>query len=322
MPEQVAVHRFAHEAMTTEFEVLVAGHDLAYANSVAEELFSEIDRLERLLSRFEPSSDVSRINALAPGEALQVAPETMECLLIALWAASETGGAFDVTVGSLMACWRRRLKDGQPIRPGLPPPGAELEAALRSVGPDRLRLEPDAFLVRVEAGADPGGLSLDLGGIGKGYALDRAAELLADWDVSNALLHSGTSTVLAIGDCGEPDEAGAACTGWPLGIGGEWGRKAGRGKVVLRDLALSGSGMEVKGAHVFDPRTGQPVQHHLAAWAVSPSAAVSDALSTAFMVMTVQEVRALCDAHDEVGGFVVRAEDGGTPVDLLPDTVQ
>lgn len=322
MPEQVALHRFAHEAMTTEFEVLVAGRDLPYANSVAEELFSEIDRLERLLSRFESSSDVSRINALAPGEAVHVAPETMECLLIALWAASETGGAFDMTVGSLMACWRQRLRDGQPIRSDLPPPNAELEAALRRVGAGRLRLEPDAFLVRVDAGPASTGVSLDLGGIGKGYALDRAAELLVDWDVGNALLHAGTSTALAIGDCGDRHQGGAAGKGWPLGIGGDWGRKAGRERVVLRDLALSGSGMEVKGAHVLDPRTGRPVQHHLAAWAVSPSAAVSDALSTAFMVMTTEEVRAFCAAHDEIGAFVVCAEAGGTTVDLLADGLQ
>jgi thiamine biosynthesis lipoprotein len=128
-------------------------------------------------------------------------------------------------------------------------------------------------------------------------------DVLADWSVENALVHGGTSTAIAIGT------APGACDpkrGWPVGVGGDWPCPGVPESFRLRGRALSGSGTGVKGKHVLDPRTGLPASGHLAAWASHPAAAVADALSTAFMVMTTSEVAAYCERHLEVWALVVK----------------
>jgi thiamine biosynthesis lipoprotein len=145
------------------------------------------------------------------------------------------------------------------------------------------------------------GLELDLGAVGKGYALDAALGVLRDWDIGNVLLHAGTSTALAEG----PGPAGTGRgRGWPVGAGSGPDGTAGPGRVLLLKRALSGSGTEVQGAHIVDPRTGRPASGHAAAWASHPSAAASDALSTAFMVMSTEAVAGFCDRHPGVWALV------------------
>lgn len=295
MPEPT-IHRFAHEAMTTTFEVLIAGHEAHYARSAATMVFQEITRLDGLLNRYNPCSDVARINALRPGETARVGADVLECLLLAAQVWSDTGGAFDVTAGAAVSCWRdddgaRRIPDA-----------AELEQALRRTGMERLILNPADFTVGLREDA-PGPVTVDLGGIGKGYALDRVEDILADWDIDNELAHGGTSTALAIG-AERPGGEGDGGRGWRVGVGGRWSELSGRDALILRDAALSGSGTEVKGEHIVDPRSGRPDRRHDAAWALCPSAAISDALSTAFLLMPEAAVRAYCEAHPEVAAFL------------------
>ncbi len=238
--------RFSHEAMATVFEVLCVHEDARYAGQAARAVFELVDRLEQALSRFVPNSDVSRAAALGPGESTRVGPAALECLGIARNVFDLTAGAFDVSLGS---------------------------------GLDSLELDPEAFTVR----SARGGVRLDLGGIGKGYAVDRAAELLEEWDVRRALVHGGFSSVAAL----EGPEGGP---GWPLTLrdplgGGVFAR------VAARQLALSASGTR-KGDHVLDPRTGRPVEDR-AAWVAIPrspeaagkAATVADALTTAFLLL-------------------------------------
>jgi thiamine biosynthesis lipoprotein len=125
--------------------------------------------------------------------------------------------------------------------------------------------------------------------------------VLRDWDVGNVLLHAGTSTALAAGS--GPASDGPA-PGWPVGAGSTGGARSGPGRVFLLNRALSGSGTEVKGAHIVDPRTGRPAGGHAAAWASHPSAAASDALSTAFMVMSTEDVAGFCCRHPVVWALV------------------
>jgi thiamine biosynthesis lipoprotein len=139
--------------------------------------------------------------------------------------------------------------------------------------------------------------------------------ILDDWEIHSALIHGGTSTALAIGSGGPSAGCPEGREGWPVGVGGVWGAGAGRRTIVLKDAALSGSGTETQGQHVLDPRTGGPALGHPAAWVVCPTAAEADALSTAFMVMSTDEVREYCASHPDVSAFLPRPSGDG--VDLL-----
>jgi thiamine biosynthesis lipoprotein len=281
------VHRFAHEAMATVYEIFIAGRDKDYAGQAARAAFDEIDRLERLFSRFDPASEISRIGRLRPGGSLMVGLETTEILGLAAFVQAETGGAFDI---NYLALGRR--SGGRARRP------RQLTELLR-VGTDGRGFEVER--IRLEGRTTAPHVELDLGAVGKGYALDAALGILRDWTIDNVLLHAGTSTALAHGP---GPVKGTEGPGWPVGAGGSAAAGAGPGRVLLRNRALSGSGTEVKGAHIIDPRTGRPGAGHLAAWASHPSAAASDALSTAFMVLSTKEVSGFCARHPVVWALV------------------
>lgn len=309
--------RFGHEAMATRFEAVIAGAGRDHARQAASAAFAEIDRLEANLSRFVENSDVSQINREAGREVVRIGIETFECLRLAKRMAKETGGAFDVTVGALMACWR---SDDGTLRRPTPPEFAE---ARTRTGSDLLELDDTAITARLKLAS----ARIDLGAIGKGFALDEAAAVLREWGIETALIHGGASTVLAFG---APEGQG----GWPVGVGigagdvateeKEGAREARR--VELRDKALSASGTAVKGRHIIDPRTGRPVggaagqpvgavarpgdgadgaNGALRAWALAPSGAVADALSTAFLVMTTTEVESYCAGHSDVSAALL-----------------
>jgi thiamine biosynthesis lipoprotein len=292
MKKGKGICRFAHQAMGTIFELLVSGCDKSYARQASQAVFAEVDRIESLFSRFNPSSEIGQINLLRPGEFLRIGVETFQCLQTALWAQSDTNRAFDINVGSLLKYKEKESSWRDPS----PMDIMEQMELSRISGGFQVRVRP------LKAGVKTGLLDLDLGGIGKGYALDRSQEILSDWEIDRVLIHGGTSTALAIGS---PPETDPEKQGWAVGIGGDWTCPQAPREFYLKDRALSGSGTEVKGEHVFDPRTGRPAQGHQAAWVSHPSAAAADALSTAFMVMTTEEVKDFCDRHLEVWALVV-----------------
>lgn len=288
-----SICRFAHFAMGTTFEIMIAGSDKTYCRQVSQAVFSEIDRIESLFSRFNPCSEISQINRLKPGQSLRVGVETFECLEAATQIHSQTHGAFDVNTGSFVTCWQEAHRKSKKLSSARIQLSTE---STKSTGGFSVRLRED----QGEHTAD--GVDLDLGGIGKGYALDKTVDILSDWSIDRALLHGGTSSALALGAA--PDGYSNK-KGWPVGIGGDWDCPHAPKEFLLRNRALSGSGTEVKGEHIFDPRTGLPAKGHLAAWVSHPSAAIADALSTAFMVMSTEEVKAYCDTHPEVWALVI-----------------
>ena len=284
-PRRSEAHQFAHEAMATVFEIFIAGREKDYAGQAARAAFDEIDRLERLFSRFDPSSEISRIGRLGPGGSLRVGLETAEVLGLAAFVQAETAGAFDINYLGLKR--RSGVRRPKPLT-------------------DILRVETDGqgfevTRIRSRGGRTVPAIELDLGAVGKGYALDAALGVLRDWTIDNVLLHAGTSTALAYGPGPEKGEPGL---GWPVGAGSTAGATDGPGRVLLRNRALSGSGTEVKGPHIIDPQTGRPAAGHVAAWSSHPSAAASDALSTAFMVMPTEDVAAFCRRHPVVWALV------------------
>ena len=258
------VHIFRHHAMATFFEVRVAGGEAPYARQAAQAAFAVIDQAENRLSRFLDGSEVSQINRLRSGEVLRVSPDVCACLAQALDLQALTRGAFD---------------------PGL--------GGAKGAAPGQLLIDRESLLVSLDGGA----AALDLGAIGKGFALDLAAEELRDWELPRTLLNGGGSSLLAFTGPG----AGSDWK-WEIGIGGDVGHPSHR--LFLENTALGSSGTAVKGEHILDPRTGQPVAAGRRTWAVAPSAAAADALSTAWMVLPLEEIEAICAARPGIGAIV------------------
>ncbi|MHC4426785.1 MAG: FAD:protein FMN transferase [Planctomycetota bacterium] len=282
--------RFSHEAMATTFEVIVVHEDDRYARQAAAAAFDEVDRLEGELSRFIENSDVSRINNLPANQPLRLGLDTFECLQLSARLYAETNGAFDITVGTLLRCWRN--EDGTAHTPS----ADELNLARQRTGTDLLQLDEAEHTVRLSAGP----VEIDLGGIGKGYAVDRMAELLREWSIDTALISGGYSSVLAL-------DAPPGTEGWPLTLSNPANRKQILARPCLRSGALSGSGLQ-KGRHIIDPRTGQPVEGKHAAWSSAPDAATADALSTAFMIMSPDEIKQYCSLHRRTLAMVIVQE--------------
>ena len=235
------------------------------------------------LSRFRDGSDISRINHLPKGATTPIGEATYDCIALAMDVHAETGGAFDISIGPLLAVWT--TPEHTPRKPS----EGELERARAACGMDKLELAKGRLEVTVRGDER----WFDLGGIGKGYALDQMAQALREREVDNALLDAGGSTLLAIG--GGPDG-----DGWPTGTG-----LPDAPKIPLKDSALSGSGFSERGEHVIDPRKGQPVSSaKINAWALASSAALADALSTAFLIMEEAEIAALCNKHPEIGAIL------------------
>jgi len=276
-----------HAAMAATFEILISGQETVYAQQAAQACWAELDLIESKLSRFIDGSDVSQINHLRPGESVYVSEYTLECLAIAAQISKDTGGAFDVTVGPLIKCWRN--KDGSPRQPS----EAELAEARAKVGMELVEIDPANHSVRVKVA----GVAIDLGAIGKGYALGRMAELLKEWDIEQAFLSAAGSTVFAL-------DAPAGKPGWPAGVGGVADEPNAPFVVQLANDALSGSAVYLKGKHIMNPHTGQPVENRLAAWSMCKDPAQADALSTAFIVMDPPAVEAYCAKNPGVSAML------------------
>lgn len=272
-----AVCRFSHGAMATVYEVYAVHADPRYAAQAAQAAFDLVDRLERDLSRFLPNSDITRINHLDAGESTRVAPSTLECLVIARHMFDLTDGAFDVAIGT-----------------GLP----------------SLELDADESVVR----ATRSGVRIDLGGIGKGYAVDLMAELLEEWGLDHALVHGGFSSVLAL-------EPPADSDGWPLTLSDPGAPSRVLARLSARQTALGASGVR-KGDHIVDPHTGDAVRGRRAAWVAVPrppeaagtrseqrhrtaAGAVTDAMATACMVLPVERIHALCRSSAGVEAWIL-----------------
>lgn len=262
MPACVAL---ARQAMATRFEVVLEGDYEPGLRAAGEEALEEIARQERRLSPFLPDSDISRVNARSALGPVPVDPRVFNLLKRAVELSELTDGAFDMTIGPLMAAWGFRETE------------ASMELARRNTGWKGVILDAEEQTVRF----DRQGMSLDLGAFGKGWALDSAADILREVGVKRALLHGGTSSVTAIGE-------------WNVAVAGPDGSDHPVSRVTLRDNSLGVSaphGRTVQdtdgeqAGHVMDPRTGRPASSAALAFVVCGSAADADALSTALLVL-------------------------------------
>jgi thiamine biosynthesis lipoprotein len=299
---EVVRYEVSHEAMGTVFTVVAYGRDRNYLAEVVDEVFDEVDRLDGQMSNYKPESELSGINREAGSRDVVVEPKLFHLLEDSSRYSRDTDGAFDITVGPLMKDWGFFRGRGR-----LPSP-AEIAEVLRRVGYRHVMLDPDRRTVRF----DTNGVELDLGGIAKGYAVDRAVEILRSNGISAALVSSGTSSIYALGS--PPNERG-----WTVRVRDPYDPNKVGDVVHLQNYSLSTSGSYEKFfrfgdkiyCHIMDPRTGWPVGNMLSTAVLAPSTTQSDALSKPFFLWGPAGSRRYLAAHANLA--VVFYEPAGKP---------
>ncbi len=261
----------ATDAMGTRFEFVLFGSDPTRLRAAGESALDLINDWDRRLSWFSRGSVLSHLNARAGDGPVPIDRELHGLLVLSREVWRDSDGAFDITVAPLMVAWglRNAAPSGRP----------DLESARSCVGMDGVEILDDPPTVRF---LRPG-MSLDLGSIAKGAALDAAAAVLRECGVTSALLHGGTSSVVAIGSPPGRDS-------WPVAI--ETGH-GDRPVVHMCDTSLSVSAPRGRTAmtdrgpvgHIIDPRTGLPAARTGTAAVIYKSGALADAWSTALLVL-------------------------------------
>ena len=284
-------------AMGTILEITLLAPDTPLARKTLDELFELAQRLDAALSRYDPASELSKLNRSAGQGAILVGPALAQILAASVGYTRLTRGSFDVTVGPLVALWTRAGETG------VLPNAEEIEQARALVGAEQIRVEASGVaLARA-------GVSADLGGIAKGWALDRMLPLLRERGIDHALLDFGQSSLWALG-------APPGAAGWRLLARGPG--DGALGVLTLSDQALSVSGSFGQSTliggrrygHVLDPRSGRPLERQRQALVVAPDAALAEALSKALLILGEAEGIALIAAQPGCEGMLVDAEGG------------
>jgi thiamine biosynthesis lipoprotein len=306
------VFRARQPLMGTFFDIQVVGEDEDRARSAIAEAFAEIARVEELLSEWRESSQISEVNRNAGRGPVVVGPELYTVIERSIRISELTGGAFDVTFAACGGLWS--------FREGRVPAAEQIEACLDHVGYGRLRLDPGASSIELPAE----GMRIGIGGIGKGFGVDRAAELLESHGFSDYIVDGGGDVRLSGATVGRPWRVGIA---HPRRRGELYGRiEANRGAVVTsgdyeryfeRDGRLY--------HHILDPATGRPATRSVAVTVMAPTALEADALATGLFVLGPDEGTALVERLDGVEalffapGLAVRRSSGFPEVEVEVD---
>jgi thiamine biosynthesis lipoprotein len=256
------------EAMGSTFSIAVYGEDRAKMEAAVDAAFEEARRLDHMLSNYKPESELSEVNREAAGRAVEVTPELFGLLSACVGYSRESEGAFDITVGPLMKVW------GFYKGTGRLPHRAEVRSALGRVGYRNILLDPVKRTVRFARA----GVVLDPGGIGKGYAVDRMAEVLKQYGIGTGLVSASGSSMYAIG--APPGEKG-----WRVHIRDPKDDRKSAAEIYLKDESMSTSGnyekfFRAEGkiySHIMDPRTGWPALGVLSVSVVAPRTLDSEA---------------------------------------------
>tara|TARA_Y100001972_G_scaffold129046_1_gene193705 strand:- start:2632 stop:3498 length:867 start_codon:yes stop_codon:yes gene_type:complete len=251
-------HVFESRAMATMYQIFIRHEDKGYASQAAQEAFDLLQDLEQDLSYYISNSDITIFNQTAPGTTIRIGEHAWSCARICEDLYKLTRGLYDPTVGHFKH-------------------GAKPLKKRRGLG---WVTDPEKNgLIRKEED-----VQMDLGGMGKGYALDQLALTLKDWDIHDFLLHGGRSSVLTSGSM---DAEGK---GWPVSLSHVGDEKL--ETLHLMDESMSSSGI-MKGGHIIDPATGKSTKESRATWIIGPTAAVTDGLSTALMMMSTSDIKKL-----------------------------
>lgn len=289
-------------AMACEFQILLNAGQHPGAMESALDAMNLIERLEDQLSWFRDTSELTRINRTAATSPVNVERRLFQLLVEAIDLSEQTGGAFDITAAPLWKLWGFHRREGKV------PSEREIQHVLTQTGSRQIRLDTDAQTIQF---VRPG-VEINLGAIGKGYALDRCGEHLFAAGVENFLIHGGQSSMLARGSRAG-DSQGNPC--WTIALRHPLKPDQRLAEIHLRDRALgtSGAGNQFfhsggkRYGHVLDPRTGHPASTLLSATVLAPTAAQADALATAFFVMGLTASVEFCQSRPEFGALLVSA---------------
>lgn len=302
--ESVLIH-VSRQAMAGRFELFFNAGQYPNDTEAALAALDCVQTLEEQMSYFRGTSEISRINALAAEMPMEVEPRLFELLQSCMDLHRQTEGAFDIAAAPIWEAW------GFSQRAGRIPTDEELADARARTGSRLVALDPESRTVQFTRP----GVRLNLGAVGKGYALDRAAEVLESAHIKDFLFHGGQSSILARGARAEAGrgQPGSRLPGWSVGIRHPLKPQERIGELWLRDRALgtSGSAMQYfrhqgrRYSHILDPRTGWPAEGVLSATVLAPSAALADALSTAFFVLGPDWTQAFCRTRPEIAAVLV-----------------
>ncbi len=300
----VRAHR---PAMGSSFEVRIPASTPGAIDLACRSL-DIIDALEAQLTVYRDDSEVSRLNASGFPGPVAVEAGLFGLLQTAVDLSRATGGAYDVTSGALSDAW------GFVKGPKRVPTPEALAAARERTGWHHLKLDPENRAVAF--GRE--GIRINLGSIGKGYAIDRVVELIRSyWWPTAGLVHGGRSSLYAIGS--PPNDFGGR---WEIALYNPFRPEAPLGAFYLRNRALGTSGAAFQQfteggrvyGHILDPRTGEPAPGPASVTVLAPSAAMADALSTAFYLLGPARSAEYIARHPEIGAvFVERGQDDAAP---------
>ena len=300
--------RISREAMAGRFEVVLNAGQYDRGTEIALGALDLVDELEDQMSAFRSDSELSRLNRSAGRGPVRVEPRLFALFQLAQRLHAETGGAVDIATGRLSAVW------GFSRRDGTIPTDEQLAEAMADSGMDQLELDERNETICFRR---PGVL-INLGAIGKGYALDRCAESLAAGGLDTFMIQAGASSVLARGST-SPDAAG-----WVVGLGHPLREGKRVGEIRLRDRALATSGSAKqffrhqgrRYSHILDPRTGRPAEGVLSATVLAPTAAEADAVSTALFVMGPEAAVEYCRSRPEIAAVLVCPDRAAREVEI------
>lgn len=292
----------ARPAMACQFQVFFPATSGPTATETAVEALNLVEHLEDQMTVYR-DSPMTYVNQQAAHEPVRVEPNLFRLLQTGVELYRKTEGAFDITSGLLTRAWGFFRKQGRV------PDQNELQNVLRKVGSEHIHLHPDELTVQF----DIDGLEINLGGIGKGHAVDRIADFMSDYGQDDFLIHGGQSSVLARGWRFRDPRQESSGSPWKVGLRHPLHVDRRFALFLLKDRALGTSGTARQSfyhrgkryGHIIDPRNGMPAEGVYSATALAPTAAEADALATAFYVMGGQKAVEFCLEHPQYACLVL-----------------
>ena len=304
--------RVGRTAMACRFELVFNAGEHADATAQAIEALDLVDAIESRLTVYRDDSELARINRSAHSAPQPVADDLFSLLVQCQNLHARTGGAFDIAVGTLLRTWGFHQRQGR-----MPDPGS-LAAGIEHSGMRHVFLDEASKTVRF----DREGIELNLGAIGKGWAVDRAVELVADrLGGGSFLVHGGQSSVRAVGS----QASLSAPSGWRVGVVHPLrpSLRLATLRLTNRAIGTSGSGTQFfvdrgrRLGHILDPRRGAPAEGVLSATVIAPTAAEADSLATALYVLGPEGLATIAPRGGDVNAALVVPARSAAAVRLL-----